>query len=115
MNIALQTGWIHSGDVAWVPASGATPARRKLIFELMVHQPDGSDMPWACEVTDDDLITRYVPLVTPGRAVIVQAELRGRPFQQQGIQKGWVRYLHVLRAEFPERSKPKVEAAEAVA
>ncbi|MBS0229478.1 MAG: single-stranded DNA-binding protein [Proteobacteria bacterium] len=98
MNAVVCTGWLQkAATVAYTPQQ-----QRKLTFCLMLAGTghDGDPTPWQCEVTDQPLIERVEPLMTPGRPLIVQAQLCGRAFADKGVQKGFVRYLLVTAIEF---------------
>lgn len=100
MNTVLLTGWLMKpAEKAYTPAGVA-----RLVFELNVKQSDGEIIPWHCELTGDAQIAHAEPLAGPGRPLIVQAELCGRPYLKHGVQAGWTRYLRVIAAEFPNRS-----------
>lgn len=104
MTTATATGYLsRPAEKAYTPTG-----RAKLIFDLII-----AEVPWRCEIEDPALIEKAEPLLTAGRAVIVQGELAGRPFVERGVTKGFTRYLRINQAEFvrPDRSN-KLGAAE---
>lgn len=101
MNTALLTGWlIKPAAICYTPTG-----QSKLAFELGVKSDDGQVTPWHCEITAEALIRKAEPYATAGRPVVLQAQLAGRPFVQQGVTKGYTRYLQVTQIEFPNRTK----------
>lgn len=98
MNTILCTGWLQkAGTIAYTPAG-----RRKLMFDVMLaaSAPETEATPWRCEIADPELIARVESKLTPGTAVILQAELHGRPFREKDVIKGYTRYLAVTAIEF---------------
>lgn len=111
MNFAGATGFlIKHGERACTPQGV-----EKLLFDVLIYTGSGQRIPWHCEVDQKELLDKYQPLLTPGRSIILQAELDGREFRERGVHKGWVRFLRVTKAEFPDRSKQEEvkETAEA--
>lgn len=86
----------------------------KLVCDVMVTTRSGATVPYRCVFADGPLVSRSRPYLTAGRTVVMECELDGHIYEERGVQKGWTRHLHVMRAEFPARSQPK-EAEETAA
>ena len=108
MNKALLTGWTPRGGVK----AYTTDGKPRLSFELIVKDSLGGEGTWRAEVRDLALIEKAAELLTPGRAMIAEAELCTRPFEKAGRVVGDVRHLLVHALEFPDRRTAAHGAAE---
>lgn len=99
MITALGTGFLmHAAESAWTSGPNS---RQKLVFDVMLQATgDPEPTPWRCEIEDAAEIARAEKLLTPGRGVVLRAQLAGRAFVKNGVQNGWVRFLRVERVEF---------------
>ena len=107
MNTALTTGYLMK------PAEQACTAggRYKLLFEAMLQaQGDADATPWHCEIDSPELMQRAGPKLVAGAAVVIRAQLAGRPYQKHGVHSGWVRYLKVEAVEFIRADRNRAEA-----
>jgi len=103
MNTALTTGYLtREAALATVPGTG----QRKLIFEAMLQaEGDPEPTPWHCEVENPELMARAEPKLHAGRAIIMRAQLAGRPWLKQGVHAGYTRYLKVSEIEFAKTER----------
>ena len=106
MNCVVVTGYVLKDAWRASTATGMT----KLLFDMMVDTEREGEVPWRCEVEDMTSLLRYEPMLTAGRAIIIDGQLDGRPFNERGIHKGYTRFLRVRRAEFPTRSQSTNDA-----
>lgn len=111
MNTALLTGWTPRGGVR----AYTTDGQPRLSFELIVRDSLGGEGHWKAEIRDMALIQKAEELLTPGRAMIAEAELCTRPFEKAGRVVGDVRHLLVHALEFPDRRTAAHGAAEPAA
>ena len=113
MNTRFFTGYLpKEASTAWAPATAEHGPLPRLVFEVIIRDSRGAEFPEKCVVDDDVLIREWQPLLTAGRAVIVQGEQTARPFHERGVLKGYVREVRVQHMEFPNRGKAKEQPAE---
>jgi hypothetical protein len=108
MNLRMFTGYLPADcDEAWAPATANRPNEPRLVFDVILKDSTGQEFPEKCFVDDVALVKVAKPLLTAGRAIIVQGEQTARPFNKSGVQMGWIREVRVQRIEFPNRSGAK--------
>ncbi|WP_404422948.1 hypothetical protein [Nibricoccus sp. IMCC34717] len=115
MNFCSQSGHLR-GDAheAWSPPAPSQPARKRLFFELWNKDSRGHEVNHKIVVDEPNLIGAVERYLTAGRTVFVHGELTSRPFESQGVIKGYVREIRALAIEVPNRSNtPAQEAGEA--
>lgn len=113
MNTRFFTGYLpKDADEAWSPATKDHGPEPRLVFTVRLKDSRGVEFEDKCMVDDAALIADYRPLLTAGRAVIVQGEQTAREFYKKGVFEGWVREVRVQKMEFPHRGKPKAETTE---
>ncbi len=110
MTAAFVTGWLQKD--AWAATVPST-LRRIVSFDLVTRSSAGEEVPWRCEIRDEQLATRVEAKLCAGAAVMVTAKLDGRPFVKRGVQEGWTRLLAVEDVEFSRVMAPRGEAERA--
>lgn len=117
MNARFFTGYLpRDAEEAWSPATAQHGPLPRLVFDVNLKDSAGVEFLDKCVVDDPLLIQEYRPLLTAGRAVIVQGEQTARGFYRRGVLEGYVREVRVFRMEFPNRGKrlePEKAAADA--
>lgn len=112
MNARIFTGWLpQDAEEAWAPRTADHGPLPRLVFAVKVKDSRGVEFEDKCLLDEPALIAKYRPLLTAGRAVIVQGEQTAREWHERGVLKGYVREVRVFALEFPHRGKPKEEAA----
>jgi len=108
VNTRFFTGYLPADALeAWAPATADRPAQPRLIFEVMIADSHGVTFPEKCLVDDANLVREWQPLLTAGRAVVIQGEQTARPWHDKGVLKGYAREVRVQRMEFPSRGGKK--------
>lgn len=116
MNTRFFTGYLPAeAEEAWAPATAEHGPLPRLVFEVMLKDSRGVEFIDKCLLDDPRLIREYRPLLTAGRAVIVEGEQTARPYHRLGVLQGYVREVRVWRMEFPYRGGKKPEAQPAAA
>lgn len=108
MNTRFFTGFLPmQADEAYVPATADAPARRKLVFDVVIRDRAGVEFPEKCMVDEPELIAKYEKLLTAGRIVVCEGEQTAYPYHERGVLKGYTRKVRLWRMEFPDRSAKK--------
>lgn len=109
MNLRILTGYLPAdGAVAYAPATAEHGPLPRLVFEVMLRDSQGIEFPDRCVVEAAERIREYQPLLTAGRAVIVQGEQTGRQYvDRHGVKGNWIREVRVHAMEFPNRGGKK--------
>lgn len=114
MNSGKVTGGVMKSAVsAYTPPAFGVASVRRVVFPIVVRDSQGQEAHWNCEAEGDpvtlDLIENQAQ---PGRGIELEYELATRPFMKHGVHTGEVRFLRVIKAEFPPRHASKPEPAE---
>ena len=113
MNTRIFTGYLPGeAAVAYAPATKDHGALPRLVFDVVIKDSLGVEFPEKCLVDDPAAIARWQPLLTAGRAVIVQGEQTARPFVKDGVTRGFTREVRVMAMEFPNRGRAKTKDEE---
>lgn len=79
-----------------------------LAFKICVRDSRGKECFFHAFVDEPRLVAKYEPLLTAGRAVMINGEVTTVPFIRHGVTTGHMESFRVLRAEFPNRGGKKV-------
>ncbi len=116
MNVRCFTGYLmRDATTAWAPATAEHGPLPRLVFEVMITDSQGVVFPDKCVVDQPKLVAEYEPLLTAGRAVIVEGEQTARAYHKHGVLEGYVRETRVFRMEFPNRARARREGEETAA
>jgi hypothetical protein len=104
-----------TGGVVKEAASAYTatlPRIRRVLFSIAIRDSHHQSSVWNCEAEGDDVMLDLIESqAQPGRGVKLEYELATRPFMKSGVHTGEIRYLRVMRCEFPERAPRHAEAS----
>lgn len=113
MNVRLFTGWLPTAaEEAWAPRTAEHGPLPRLVFAVRLKDSQGLEFEDKCVIDEPARIEEYRPLLTAGRAVIIQGEQTGREWRERGVLKGYVREVRIQRIEFPNRkaaAKPEAK------
>ncbi|EIQ00731.1 hypothetical protein OpiT1DRAFT_05286 [Opitutaceae bacterium TAV1] len=113
MNTRFFTGYLpRDAAPAFTPPAEGASAVKKLLFDVVIRDSRGVEFPEKCVLEEASLMRDYEPLLTAGRAVIVEGEQTARPFYKSGMLAGHVREVRVRRMEFPARGGKRAADAE---
>jgi hypothetical protein len=96
VNTITATGWLVKEPWDTFRPSG----QRVICWDVMLAQAEGEPAPWRCEMEDTKHAQECLPKLVPGAAVIIQGELRARPYKKHGVTEGYSRFIDVHRIEF---------------
>lgn len=108
MNTRFFTGYLPAdAEQYFAPATAERAAEPRLVFDVMLRDSRGVEFVEKCLIDEPRRIREYQPLLTAGRAIIVEGEQTARPYHDRGVLKGYVREVRVWKIEFPNRGGKK--------
>lgn len=110
----MNQGTVTGGIVGSAAGAVSASTRERIVtFTVAVRDRLGVESFWPCEARGDpELLAFLEGQAFAGRGIKLEYELTSRPFNQQGVHKGDVRYLRVLRAEVAPRKSESLQPAE---
>lgn len=109
MNLFVFTGFLTEDATRRVRPGGHEVI---LTFKICTRDSRGKECFFHAFVDDARLVEEYEPLLTAGRAAMLNGEVTTVPFVKHGIVTGQMESFRVSRAEFPNRGGKKIAEEE---
>lgn len=105
MNQGTVTGGVVKAAVsAYTPGGYGVPSVRRVVFMIATTDSQHQKAFWNCEAEGDPVTLDLIEAqAQPGKGIKLDYELATRPFMKKGVHAGEIRFLRVIKAEFPER------------
>jgi hypothetical protein len=117
----MNSGTLTGGIVKTAENVYTPHGLRRVVFPITALDSSGCRTIWHCEAegtmghhlgqTDEEWLDWLLTHAQPGAGIRLEYELASRAFMKRGVHVGEIRFLRVLRAEFPTRPAKKTETA----
>lgn len=119
----MNSGTLTGGVVKAAEDVYTPQGLRRVVFPVTATDSHGIRTFWNCEAegsighhlgqTDAEWLDWLIAHGQPGAGIRLEYELASRPFTKSNVHVGEIRFLRVLRAEFPVRGPRKGEGLDA--